>query len=299
MPRIRYVDWKPNKASLKIVFQANDILDIYEKQGYDLSLRQLYYQFVARDLIPNTERSYKRLGNIITNARDAGLIDWDRIKDRGRAIYGIPSWENAKEFLKEQAEKFHLDSWKGQPIKCQVWVEKEALVDVVARAANAWDVSYFPNKGYVSSSSIWYAAQMMLYDECDDWVVLHLGDHDPSGIDMTRDVQRRLNLYSHHITDGQPDTHIKVKRIALNMDQVEEYDPPPNPAKTTDSRFETYQDEYGNESWELDALEPSVITDLIEEKISEIFLDKRSQNKFRSRRRKTTEIQGEIAELKI
>ncbi len=88
--------------------------------------------------------------------------------------------------------------------------------------------------------------------------MLHLGDHDPSGMDMTRDNRDRLDILK---------AVVEVKRLALNMDQVEEYGPPPNPAKVTDSRFAAYVTEYGDESWELDALEPRVISELIEEHV--------------------------------
>jgi len=90
-------------------------------------------------------------------------------------------------------------------------------------------------------------------------VIFHLGDHDPSGIDMSRDITERLSLFV-----GRP---VEVRRIALNMPQVEEYGPPPNPAKTTDSRFESYLEKYGDESWELDALEPKVIVELIQKNL--------------------------------
>lgn len=79
--------------------------------------------------------------------------------------------------------------------------------------------------------------------------------HDPSGIDMTRDITERLND-----TFGVPTT---IKRIALNKDQIDLYNPPPNPAKLTDSRVGGYIQKYGSLSWELDALEPRVITELI------------------------------------
>lgn len=92
-------------------------------------------------------------------------------------------------------------------------------------------------------------------------VVLHLGDHDPSGIDMTRDIADRLALFS---------GGVEIKRLALNMDQVEQYSPPPNPAKTTDSRYIGYIDLYGDESWELDALEPSVMAGLIEDAVKQL-----------------------------
>ena len=95
-------------------------------------------------------------------------------------------------------------------------------------------------------------------------IILHLGDHDPSGMDMTRDIQDRMDLF---VGQGRS---IEVKRLALNMDQVEEHSPPPNPAKITDSRAQAYIEEYGDNSWELDALEPRVLVDLVDEAIDRI-----------------------------
>ena len=91
-------------------------------------------------------------------------------------------------------------------------------------------------------------------------VILHLGDHDPSGIDMSRDIRDRLKIFG---------VKVEFERLALNMDQVTEYNPPPNPAKVTDSRFKGYQDLYGDESWELDALDPAVLVSLIQDNIAD------------------------------
>jgi len=268
---VKYRDWKPSVDSQAIVATANEILEDYAEQGYDLSLRQLYYQFVARDLISNTEKSYKKIGDIISKARDAGMIDWSLITDRGRSLYGHTHYEGGEDFLEKMADRLCCDWWDGQDRRVQVWVEKEALADVVFRAASAWDVDYFPCKGYMSASAIWQMGRHMLASKC-DWLVLHLGDHDPSGIDMTRDIEKRLQLYSSPTTDAfRP--QIEVRRIALNMDQIEEYDPPPNPAKITDTRAGKYIAEYGDESWELDALEPSVIVALIESHIQDAVND--------------------------
>jgi len=90
-------------------------------------------------------------------------------------------------------------------------------------------------------------------------VILHFGDHDPSGLDMTRDLTERLGLYA--------EAEVRVERLALNFDQVEQYEPPPNPAKTTDSRYASYVEIHGEESWELDALEPGMIAELITETV--------------------------------
>ena len=257
-----FIDWAPRGESLAVVEQANAICREYRGDGYDLTLRQLYYQFVARGLIPNNQRSYKRLGDLVNKGRLAGLIDWGYIVDRTRSMKGGGGWGSPATAVRSVCDWYTIDWWQGQDSIVEVWVEKEALAGVVQRAAHQWGIPYFSCRGYVSQSELYEAGkrhQRRRERQHMETVVLHLGDHDPSGLDMTRDIKDRLYMFSEHDTD--------VRRIALNMDQVEQYNPPPNPAKLTDSRVDAYMAEYGDESWELDALEPRVLVDLIDQHV--------------------------------
>ena len=256
MARIAYEDWRPSERTLSIVRIANGICAEYAQQGYDLTLRQLYYQFVARDYLPNNQRSYKNLGTAIDKARKAGLLDWNYITDRTRNLMGWTTFDDPADLIAKTEERYHLDLWEGQDYRLEVWVEKEALASVVQRASLSRGVDYFSCRGYVSQSELHAAARRhRIYERNgQDVVVIHLGDHDPSGIDMTRDVQDRLELFG---------AHTEVKRIALNRDQIDLYNPPPNPAKLTDSRAGGYLAAYGGSSWELDALDPATLNDLI------------------------------------
>lgn len=277
MPKLAYSKYSPTYRTASLILKSIDILEDYASQGFTLTLRQLYYQLVSKDIIPNSQKSYNSIGKIVSSARDAGMIDWDHIEDRTRSVKAYPHWSSEKHFMHSVAPQFKLDLWTGQETRVFVFVEKEALAQIVGKAASRWDVPYFANKGYLSSSSAWDVARNMMLlnnDDCKQFVVLHLGDHDPSGIDMTRDIQERLNNYARPTKsdkeNGASHITIYVKRIALNMNQIEQYDPPPNPAKETDSRFEAYQQEFGDESWELDALEPSVLVDLISSNIEDV-----------------------------
>ncbi len=150
-------------------------------------------------------------------------------------------------------------------------MEKDALVDVMGTACNPYQVDFFSCRGYASDSELFNAAQRLRRQVTHGEkavTALHLGDHDPSGCDMTRDIAERLHLYS----DGYVPRRA-VKRIALNMDQVEEYQPPENPAKITDSRAGAYIAEHGGSSWELDALEPQVLVDLVTHHIEDCVAD--------------------------
>lgn len=259
MPKICYVEKRFRSESRNLIDKINSVIIEYQEQGYSLTLRQCYYQLVARGFIPNNEKSYKNTGNLINDARLAGLIDWNSIEDRTRNLKSLSHWDDPRQIITAGAEQYRNNLWDGCHYYVEVWVEKEALSNIVARVADQLDVPYFCCRGYVSQSEMWQAAERFKYmQDYDKHVVLiHLGDHDPSGIDMSRDIKERLELF------GVDQYDFTFTRIALNMEQVKEFNPPPNPAKITDSRCSSYIQKYGNNSWELDALEPQVIHDLI------------------------------------
>lgn len=262
MPKTKYQNFSFRADTLQTIAKANQIIAEYQAQGFDLTLRQLYYQMVSRDIIPNKVSEYKRLGSIINDARLAGLIDWLAIVDRTRNLRSVGHWDSPRDIIRSAYQSFRLDKWENQEYRPEVWIEKDALVGVIDGVCTEMDVPYFSCRGYTSQSEMWAAAQRLLRyaDEGQTPVIIHLGDHDPSGKDMTRDIRERIELFTKQ--------GIEVQRVALNMSQIEEYNPPPNPAKETDSRFRAYMLEFGDESWELDALDPTVIADVISSAIT-------------------------------
>jgi hypothetical protein len=262
MPKITYLDKNFRQSTLNTITTANGIIEEYIAQGFDLTLRQLYYQMVARGHIENSMKSYKNFGNIIDDARMAGLIDWLHIVDRTRNLQGNGHFADPSDIMQAAVHSYKIDKWERQPHRVEVWIEKDALTGVIAPVCRRLDVAYFACRGYTSQSEMWSAAQRMQrrIDQDQIPVILHLGDHDPSGIDMTRDVIDRLTLFM---------GGLKVDRLALNFNQVEEHQPPPNPAKLEDTKADAYIARFGMESWELDALEPTVIARLIEDAVSQ------------------------------
>lgn len=283
MPNIQYKEINFRQSSLDLIKLVNQVIQEYQAQGYELTLRQAYYQLVARGYIPNNERSYKNIGNLINDGRLAGLIDWYAITDRTRNLRGNSHWDTPAEVIESAKYSYRLDKWEGQPNYVEVWVEKDALVDVVGQACRPLDVPFFSCRGYTSQSEMWAAAQRFIRrDDREQRIIIHLGDHDPSGIDMTRDIQERLEMFG---------ADVMVKRVALTMEQIDFYTPPPNPAKLTDSRCWGYIQRFGNESWELDALEPKVITDLITEQVTMYRDDTLYQQVCDQERREKRELQ--------
>lgn len=262
-------------AHAAIISHANSILGDYRGR-YNITLRGLYYQFVGRDLFPeswqaketgstNNQQSYDKLGGIMTAARYGGLIDWNDLKDNTRELSGGHSgWESPGDMIRGYADYYHVDLWENQPERVELWMEKDAIEGVAGPAARRFSVPYFSCRGYSSVTAVKDAADRIgiLIDNGQPVRIFHIGDHDPSGIDMTRDIEDRLKEFL-----GPENAELlTIERIALNIDQVRRYKLPPNPAKITDSRAhgpDGYIARYGKDSYELDAIDAPVLDRLV------------------------------------
>jgi hypothetical protein len=261
-----FLDKNMRADSLKRIEQCNEIIDDYLAQGLRLTLRQLYYQLVSRNIIPNVEKSYKNLSTLVSDARLAGLMDWAAIEDRGRTADTPSEFTDLADLARAASNAYRLPRWKDQQFYVELWVEKQALAGVLEPIASEHHVTLMVNKGYSSQSAMYESANR--FNRVGAYrrkICLYLGDHDPSGEDMVRDIRDRLSMFR--------GTKLLVTKVALTMSQIEEYDPPPNPAKITDPRAAKYIEQHGDESWEVDALPPNVLTQLITEGI-EKYLDR-------------------------
>lgn len=255
--KIEYVHTNFRSKSLDLIGKANEIIEKYGAAGYILTLRQLYYQMVARNYIPNTKHSYKNFGKLISDARLGGHVDWTSIVDRTRITNTLSHWKHPSEIITSAYHSYNVDYWEGQQYRPRVWIEKDALIGVVSATCNEFDIPYLACKGYMSQSAMWRDSQIILseIDAGFEPVLIYLGDHDPSGMHISNsDIVNRMEIF---------EADIEVRRIALNMDQIEEKNPPPNWAKLSDSRATGYIDEFGPMSWELDALEPEYMNQLL------------------------------------
>ena len=249
--------------SLDRIELCNQIIEDYQGQGLRLTLRQLYYQLVTRNAIPNIERSYKNLSTLVSDARLAGRMDWDAIEDRVRQPRRQNEFENLRDLTEAAIRSYRLPRWKGQEHYVELWVEKDALAGVLEPLASEYHVTMMVNRGYSSQSAMYESAERFngADGQRNPWL-FYLGDHDPSGEDMVRDIGDRLRLFGVH--------HIHVVKLALTMEQVEQYNPPPNPAKVSDPRATAYIDQHGDSSWEVDALPPETLSEIIRTAFDEI-----------------------------
>jgi len=258
--------WFKNQNEL--LNEIINILDKYSAQNIILTSRQLYYQLVASDIIPNSEETYKRVCSFLTDARYAGLIDWNAIEDRGRVPEIHSQWDNISGLIKSAIYSYRLPRWSDQSNYLELYCEKQAMESVLKPIADKYHIYFGCNKGYSSASTMFDLANRLnkQMNNNKDAYILYLGDHDPSGLDMIRDIRERI----YEFVDSSNKEMFKVIPLALNMKQIKQYNPPPNPAKIKDPRAEKYLEEFGNSSWELDALEPKVLMDIAENGILEL-----------------------------
>lgn len=201
------------------------------------------------------EKSYKRLSGVISDARLAGEMDWSAIEDRVRRPQRSSQWDSIQELVESALYAYRLPRWEDQKTYCELWVEKDALAGVLQPLAEEFHVTLMVNRGYSSQSAMYDSAKRFKVHQNRKLVLLYLGDHDPSGEDMVRDIRDRMEMFGVR--------RLQVNKLALTMAQIEEYEPPPNPAKMTDPRAEAYVSRHGDESWEVDALPPDVLQRII------------------------------------
>lgn len=278
--------WEDDKAS--VVQKITTIINGYQAQGYILTLRQLHYQLVTRNWIINHDSAYKKLGSILDDMRYSGEIDWDAIEDRGRVPYlpyyvsGIP------EAIEDTVNGYRLDLQKEQENYIELWTEKDALSGILRRSTEKFHVQLAVNKGYTSSTAIYNAYTRFVEKIISGQKVyiLYFGDHDPSGLDMVRDINERLTFmfengenYYQLEDHGWVGDYFKIIHIGLTKEQINRYKPPPNPTKLTDSRADKYIQQHGKTCWEVDALNPETLTAIVEENIKKL-IDIKQFNKM-------------------
>lgn len=262
--REKFRDQRITSKRSSMIINVNHILEEYATAGYRLTLRQLYYQLVARGFIPNVVSEYAKLSQTCVIGRMNGLIDWGMIEDRLRKPHLTYFVDSIKEAMNDTIEAYRLDRQKDQKYHIEIWTEKDAVSNILKKITIHYHVRLLVNRGY-SSCSAMYDAYNRIEGEERLSVILYVGDHDPSGLDMIRDIRERLTEFG--LTEHD---EFRLIHVALKREQIDEYDPPPNPAKITDPRAKWYIAQHGDKSWELDALKPDVLHSIVEDAIGHL-----------------------------
>jgi hypothetical protein len=287
----------------EIVSAVNEILEQY---NIALTLRQIFYRLVAKQLIPNTVTSYKTLSKILVRARERGEVDEYKIEDRSRQVLGVGDYRAYKDFdefiqsyidyLKSAWQYWARPVWETQNKKVMLAIEKDALSRLFVDVAEQYNIQVFPTRGY---SSYTYVREIAgrIYRSDKKTVILYFGDYDPSGRDIERDLRDRLILY----TGGK--NNFELVRIALTREQIHQYNLPPRPEDIEtleklkrDPRAKQYGLDYAAE---LDALEPPILQDLIKKAIDEQINREAWNARVQQIKSEQEELKERLAKIKI
>lgn len=241
--------------------------EILAEYSEPITLRQLYYQLVARQKIGNNDGYYKKTSRDLTTARENGDIDPSKIEDRGRESSDGDYWNDrtAEEFIQvsiRSLSRKYLDydfpRWVGQPNYVEVWCEKDALRRIMEEIAGKYGVVVSVGKGFTSFTHANDTTQRFVeqQDLGKDCKLLYFGDFDPSGEDMVRDLIGRIHEYGAD--------EVTIQKCALTKAQVIEYNLPSDYAKAGDPRSKKFIEKNGNICVELDALRPDLLRSMID-----------------------------------
>jgi hypothetical protein len=248
-----------------------------------MTVRQVYYQLVSRQVIENNRGQYQAVSDALVYARQEEIIPWGWIEDRLRRPREVTMWEDLADFAETVRHAYRRDVWATQPALVEAWLEKDALSGIFEDVLAPYGVTLHVGRGFDGWDSIHNAAMRYL-----DWggpvTILYFGDFDHSGLDMVRSLRERIEFFP---------TSPEIIKCALTQEDVERYHLPPDLTKPTDTRSAAFVAKYGDMAVELDALPIDVLRDrLLSEVEARLDLDA-----WRAIRERETEEQGRIAAL--
>ncbi len=242
------------KQSLELLTQVQEIINSYD---FALTLRQIYYQLVARQIIPNEQRYYKKLSRLCVAGRDEGILPEEGFADRLREVDKLSSWSNLNEFMQTVKRSYRKDKWQNQDNYLEIWTEKDALRSVLTEITYKYDVALMVARGQLSRTEVYRTAERYRAKTDKECYLYYCGDFDPSGLCIYDSIRKRVSSFG---------ADIKFDRIALTEEQIEKYKLPSDPAKQSDPNYNKFVDLYGSDMVvELDSLPPDVLRKIIED----------------------------------
>jgi hypothetical protein len=250
--------------SKKVRGMAGASLDLIEamhkaaEAAYPITGRGIGYKLFTAGLIPSMETGQmQRVYRLLKEARERGMIPWEWIVDETRELERSPSWDDPAAFVRTVSRAYRRDHWNHQPVRVEVWSEKGTIRGVLAPVLNQYGVGFRVMHGFGSATTGYDVSQD---DDGRDLIVLYVGDYDPSGMCMSEhDLPKRFEKY-----DGD---HIELKRIALRREHLDSLPSFPATDKKKDKRYTWFVRNFGDQCWELDALDPNDLRDLVDEAI--------------------------------
>jgi hypothetical protein len=220
--------------------------------------RGIGYKLFTAGLIPSMSTSdMQKVYRLLRQAREEDTIPWEWIVDETRSLERVSTWDNPAAYARAVARSYRRDFWNQQPARVEVWSEKGTIRGLLQPVLDEYAVGFRVMHGFASATAVYDVAQD---DDGRPLIVLYVGDYDPSGMFMSEeDLPTRLDKY-----DGQ---HVELRRVALKRAHTSGLSSFPAADKKKDKRYAWFVRNFGKRCWELDALDPNVLRDIVEEEI--------------------------------
>lgn len=255
-PRGFIEEWNPRPETRALVSDVRNILEDNSDIA-PLTLRQIFYMLVSGYEFDKTEKSYKRLCETMNKARRAQWISMDDIRDDGLRREDPESWKDENQIIstfKSYADRFRLQRQADQPEHLIVWCEAGGMLPQLANYCDEYGVPVMSSGGFDSVTTKHNFAQEAA--EHDTVRILHIGDHDPSGVHMYSSLDEDLSAFVDYYGGD-----IYVDRIAVTPDQVDELNLPTAPPKATDNRS------FVGRTTQAEAIPPRRLRDIVKQEI--------------------------------
>lgn len=224
---------------------------------HPMTVRQVFYQATVLGIVEKSEAGYARVQTDLVQLRRDAALPYGWIVDNTRWVRAPRTWASIEDALRETALLYRKALWQEAGSRVEIWLEKDALSGVLWPIIEEYDVALMVTRGYASLSFLHAAAEAINGAGCPVWIY-HLGDHDPSGVDAARKIERELRC-------GAPEAEVHFQRLAVTPEQIESWSLPTRPTKTSDSRAKGF----GAVSVELDAISPRVLRALVRHAIEQ------------------------------
>jgi len=218
-----------------------------------MTVRQVFYRFVGTGMIDKTEGDYNRVVvRLLTKMGLESELPWSWITDGTRWMHKSVRYGSVEEALEATRLHYRRDYWRELDDYVEVWLEKDALAGVLYRVTDEWGVPLMVTRGFASLSYIHNAAETIERVGKPTYVY-YFGDYDPSGVEIDRNLERRLREFA-------PRSEIHFERVAVRREQIDEYQLPTRPTKRGAKHGRGLHE---GESVEVDAIPPPALLGLV------------------------------------
>jgi hypothetical protein len=236
-----------------------DQVERYER----MTVRQVFYQLESSGVVEKTEGGYRQVQAQVLKMRREGLLPWNFITDGTRWMRKPASYADIGEYVDLVSRSYRRDLWGEQGVRIEVWLEKDALADLVSDVTDQWDVALMVSRGQSSATFLHAAAKSAEHA----WNVAEVETYIYALYDFDGGGMRAAHTVEHELPTHAPEAPIHFERLAVTEDQIYDWDLPTRPAKKTDPEAAKFAAEYGGEAVELDAIDPTQLKGLVEKAI--------------------------------